>query len=72
MYSGLGKDEARFITEFVILENYPDATIIESRYDVGMEVNMDGKLVNTTSMVIKAMIPSTTESITIDLKIFNR
>lgn len=70
MSSGIGEEEARFITEFVVLGNYPDATITESKIEEGMQVNSEGVLVHTTSLIIKACIPTSCESITIDLKIF--
>jgi hypothetical protein len=69
MRSRIGEEEIRFISEFVILENHPDAEIIKRTYEEKLEVSQDGTLVNTSHVNIVAYIPSSAESITIDLKI---
>jgi hypothetical protein len=71
MISSIGQDEARFMGEFVLLKNYPDAEIISSKIEEGLEINRLGELVTTTTVNIKALLPSSAESITINFTIMN-
>lgn len=66
MNEGFTKEQARFLTELVILTNYPEAKILEAKYDEGLSVSSDGILIKTMTANVTAYLPVNVETITIN------
>lgn len=63
------QEQVRFITEFVVLENYPEATITNYTYSEGLEINREGVLVSTATVNVTAQLHSSCETLTINLTV---
>jgi hypothetical protein len=69
--NNLDAEDARFMGEFVLLKNFPDAEIFESKIEEKLEINNKGVLVTSTQVYIMATLPTSIETITINFTIMN-